>query len=142
MPLTRVALRRGKSAEYKGAILDGIYAAMRETFRVPEDDRFMLIDEYDAENIQHSHNYPGIAHSDDLLIIQLTVNNTRTIEQKKALYASIVEHLTKSPGVRQEDILVNLVEVAKENWSFGAGIAQYAEEPWSPAAGAAQYPED
>ncbi|MGA8772325.1 MAG: tautomerase family protein, partial [Rhodomicrobium sp.] len=92
--------------------------------------------------IQHSHNYPGIAHSDDLLIIQLTVNNTRTIEQKKALYASIVEHLTKSPGVRQEDILVNLVEVAKENWSFGAGIAQYAEEPWSPAAGTAQYPED
>jgi phenylpyruvate tautomerase PptA (4-oxalocrotonate tautomerase family) len=56
------------------------------------------------------------------------VNNTRTIEQKKALYVSIVEKLTKKPGVRQEDILINLVEVAKENWSFGAGIAQYAED--------------
>jgi 4-oxalocrotonate tautomerase len=142
MPLTRVALRRGKSAEYKGAILDGIYAAMRETFRVPEDDRFMLIDEYDAENIQYSYNYPGIVHSDDLLIVQLTVNNTRTIEQKKALYASIVAKLVENPGVRQEDVLINLVEVAKENWSFGAGIAQYAEEPWSPAAGTAQYAED
>jgi phenylpyruvate tautomerase PptA (4-oxalocrotonate tautomerase family) len=128
MPLTRVALRRGKSAEYKRAILDGIYAAMRETFSVPEDDRFMLIDEYDAENILYSYNYPGIAHSDDLLIIQLTVNNTRTVEQKKALYASIVEKLTKNPGVRQEDVLINLVEVAKENWSFGIGVAQYAED--------------
>jgi len=128
MPLTRVALRRGKSAEYKRAILDGIYSAMRETFSVPEDDRFMVIDEYDAENILCSHRYPAIAHSDDLLIIQLTVNNTRTIEQKKALYVSIVEKLTKNPGVRQEDILINLVEVVKEDWSFGAGIAQYAED--------------
>ena len=127
MPLTRVALRRGKSAEYKRAVLDGIYAAMRETFRVPEDDRFMLIDEYDPENIVYSYNYPGMPHSDDLLIIQLTVNNTRTIEQKKALYAKIVENLVKSPGVRQEDVLINLVEVAKENWSFGIGVAQYAE---------------
>ena len=127
MPLTRVALRRGKSAEYKRAILDGIYAAMRETFRVPEDDKFMLIDEYDAENILYSYNYPGVAHSDDLLIIQLTVNNTRTVEQKKALYASIVEKLSENPGVRQEDVLINLVEVAKENWSFGIGVAQYAE---------------
>ena len=127
MPLTRVALRRGKSAEYKRAILHGIYGAMRETFSVPEDDRFMVIDEYDAENIQYSYKYPAIAHSDDLLIIQLTINNTRTVEQKKALYASIVEKLTKNPGVRPEDILINLVEVAKENWSFGAGIAQYAE---------------
>ncbi len=128
MPLTRVALRRGKSAEYKRAILDGIYAAMRESFSVPEDDRFMLIDEYDDENIQYSYNYPGIVHSDDLLIIQLTVNNTRTVEQKKALYAAIVEKLTKNPGVRQEDVLINLVEVAKENWSFGIGVAQYAED--------------
>jgi phenylpyruvate tautomerase PptA (4-oxalocrotonate tautomerase family) len=127
MPLTRVALRRGKSAEYKRAILDSIYAAMRETFSVPEDDRFMLIDEYDAENILYSYNYPGIAHSDDLLIIQLTVNNTRTVEQKKALYASMVEKLAQNPGVRQEDVLINLVEVAKENWSFGIGVAQYAE---------------
>ncbi len=95
MPLTRVALRRGKSAEYKHAILDGIYAAMIETFSVPEDDRFMLIDEYDTENILYSYSYPAIAHSDDLLIIQLTVNNTRTVEQKKALYASIVDKLTK-----------------------------------------------
>jgi len=127
MPLTRVALRRGKSAEYKRAILDGIYAAMREIFSVPEDDRFMLIDEYDADNIQYSYTYPSIEHSDDLLIIQLTVNNTRTIEQKKALYASIVEKLIENPGVRQEDVLINLVEVAKENWSFGIGVAQYAE---------------
>ncbi len=127
MPLSRVALRRGKSAEYKRAVLDGIHAALRDVFSVPEDDQFMLIDEYDAENILYSYTYPNIPHSDDLLIIQLTVNDTRTLEQKKALYARIVENLGKNPGVRQEDVLINLVEVAKENWSFGIGVAQYAE---------------
>jgi 4-oxalocrotonate tautomerase len=126
MPLARVALRRGKSAEYKRAILDGIHAALREIFNVPDNDRFMLVDEYDAENILHSYEYPDIPHSDELVIIQLTVNNTRTLEQKKALYMCIVEKLTQKPGIRQEDVLINLVEVAKENWSFGAGLAQYA----------------
>jgi 4-oxalocrotonate tautomerase len=127
MPLSRVALRRGKSAEYKRAVLDGIQAALHDVFSVPEDDKFMLIDEYDADNILYSYSYPNITHSDDLLIIQLTVNNTRTLDQKKALYARIVENLAKNPGVRQEDVLINLVEVAKENWSFGLGVAQYAE---------------
>jgi 4-oxalocrotonate tautomerase len=127
MPLSRVALRRGKSAEYKRAVLDGIQAALHDVFSVPEDDKFMLIDEYDADNILYSYSYPNITHSDDLLIIQLTVNNTRTIDQKKALYARIVENLVKKPGVRQEDVLINIVEVAKENWSFGLGVAQYAE---------------
>jgi 4-oxalocrotonate tautomerase len=126
MPLTRVALRRGKSAEYKRAVLDGVHAALREIFNIPDDDKFMLINEYDSENILHSYNYPNIPHSDDLLIIQLVVNNTRTVEQKKALYARIVENLAESPGVRQEDVVINLVEVAKENWSFGVGVAQYA----------------
>jgi phenylpyruvate tautomerase PptA (4-oxalocrotonate tautomerase family) len=127
MPLTRVALRRGKSHDYKRAILDGVYLAMRETFNVPEDDRFMLVDEYDAENFLYGEHYFGYARSNDLVIIQLTVSNTRTVEQKKALFARITEELANNPGVRREDVFINLVEVAKENWSFGNGLAQYAD---------------
>ena len=126
MPLVRVALRRGKPAEYKHAILDGIYTSMREVFNVPDEDKFMLLDEYDAENMAYSRTYFGIARSDDLVIIQITANNTRTVEQKKALFASIAGKLAKKPGVRKEDVFINLVEVVKENWSFGNGIAQYA----------------
>jgi 4-oxalocrotonate tautomerase len=60
------------------------------------------------------------------VIIQITANNTRTVEQKKAFFARIAELLSQNPGLRKQDIFINLIEVAKENWSFGNGIAQYA----------------
>ncbi len=126
MPLVRVALRKGKSSAYKRAILDRVYEAMRESFGVPDEDRFMLIDEHEEADFVYSRTYLGIARDDDLVIIQITANNTRTVEQKKALFAAIAEKLTRDPGIRPENIMINLVEVAKENWSFGHGIAQYA----------------
>jgi phenylpyruvate tautomerase PptA (4-oxalocrotonate tautomerase family) len=126
MPLTRVSLLKGKPPEYRQAILDGLYQAMRESFGVPENDRFMLIEEHDKSNFIYGAYYLGIARDDDLVIIQITVNNTRGLEQKKALFARIAEILAKSPGIRPQNILVNLAEVPKENWSFGNGIAQYA----------------
>jgi 4-oxalocrotonate tautomerase len=126
MPLTRVSLLNGKPPEYRKAILDGLYQAMRETFRVPEEDRFMLIEEYEKSNFDYGKNYLGIARDDDLVIIQITVNNTRSPEQKKSLFARIAELLARSPDIRPENILINLLEVPKENWSFGNGIAQYA----------------
>jgi 4-oxalocrotonate tautomerase len=128
MPLTRVALRRGKPAPYRQAILDGLYEAMRETFNVPEDDFFMLVTEHDAADFRCSPGYLGIARSDDLVIVQLTVSNTRGIAQKRALYRRIVEKLAAAPGVRPEDVFINLVETLPENWSFGHGLAQYAAE--------------
>ena len=128
MPLSRVSLRRGKPAAHRQAILDGVYRAMRAVFDVPDEDRFMTITEHDEDNFSYSKSYLGIARSDDLVMIQLTVNNTRTLEKKKALYRAIVENLTADPGLRPEDILINLIEVLPENWSFGNGIAQYAPD--------------
>jgi phenylpyruvate tautomerase PptA (4-oxalocrotonate tautomerase family) len=126
MPLTRISLRRGKPSAYRQAIRDGVYAAMRETFDVPEDDRFMLVTEHDEADFVYGAKYLGIARSDDLVIIQLTVSNTRTAAQKKALFKRIAERLANEPGLRPQDVFINLVEVAKENGSFGNGEAQYA----------------
>ena len=126
MPLTRVSLLKGKPPEYRKAILDALYQAMRDSFGVPDDDRFMLIEELDKSNFDYGKNYLGIARDDGLVIIQITVNNTRGVEQKKALFARIAELLAKNPGIRPENILISLLEVPKENWSFGNGIAQYA----------------
>ena len=126
MPLTHIALRRGKPAAYRQAILDGIYAAMRETFDVPEDDRFMTVTQHDPDDFLYGRSYLGIERSNDLVLIQLTVSNTRTLEQKKALFSAIAKKLGDNPGIRPQDVFVNLVEVAKENWSFGHGLAQYA----------------
>jgi 4-oxalocrotonate tautomerase len=126
MPLVRVSLRKGKSDDYKKAIGDGVYRAMREAFNIPEEDRFVVVSEHSESEFQFSETYLDIARSDDLVIIQITANNGRTVEQKKALFARIAELLSEKPGLRKEDIFVNLVEVAKENWSFGNGVAQYA----------------
>ncbi|GIQ77167.1 tautomerase family protein [Bradyrhizobium sp. RD5-C2] len=125
MPLTRVSLRRGKPAAYRKAILESLYRAMRETFDVPEGDRFMTISEHDDDDFAYGAAYLGIRRSDDLVIIQITVSNTRPVTQKQKLYRRIAERLTESPGLRTEDIFINLVEVLPENWSFGNGEAQY-----------------
>ena len=98
---------------------------MRETFTVPEGDRFMTISEHDDDDFVYGPDYLGIQRSDDLVMIQITVSNTRTVEQKQQLYRRIVERLTESPGLRAEDIFINLVEVLPENWSFGHVAAQY-----------------
>ncbi|MBB6559042.1 phenylpyruvate tautomerase PptA (4-oxalocrotonate tautomerase family) [Acidovorax soli] len=126
MPLLHIALRAGKPEAYRKALCDNLYRALRETFNVPEDDEFMVITEHDAANFRYSPTYLGVARSDDLVFIQITANNTRTLEQKKALYQRITQLLGENPGVRPEDVFISLVEVAKENWSFGHGLAQYA----------------
>ena len=128
MPLVRVSLRKGKPAAYRKAILDGIYQAMISTFNVPNDDRFMVINEHDEPDFSYSPTYFNIARTDDLILIQLTVSNTRNVEQKKALFRRIVDNLKASPGVRPEDVFINLVEVDPANWSFGHGIAQYVAD--------------
>ncbi|HEY3598196.1 MAG TPA: tautomerase family protein [Paraburkholderia sp.] len=127
MPLTRIALRAGKPAAYRQALTESIQRALVETFNVPEDDTFMAITEHDAHNLVFDRRYLGIDRSDDFVLIQIVVSNTRTLEQKKALYKRIADHLAERPGVRREDVFINLVEVSKEDWSFGNGVAQYME---------------
>ena len=126
MPLVRIALRRGKSPVHLAALRNGIYQAMRDTFNVPEDDRFILVSQHAADEFDYHPNYLGIARSDDLVIVQIVCNAGRTVEKKQALYRRIADNLGADPGLRPEDVLINLVEVAKENWSFGNGVAQYA----------------
>ena len=125
MPLLHISLRAGKPEAYRQAIFDSLYRAMRETLNVPEDDQFMTITEHDAANFRYGNAY-GVARSADVVYIQITVFDTRTVEQKKALFRRIAELLGESPGIRPEDVFVSLVEVAKENWSLGNGLAQYA----------------
>ena len=126
MPLIRISLRSGKPATYRRAIADSVYEALRETFNVPVNDFFTTVSEHDTDDLLYDPRYFNIDRTDDLVVIQLTVSNTRTVDQKKALYRRIVERLGKSAGLRPQDVFINLLEVAKENWSFGNGEAQYA----------------
>src|SRR5947208_7691296 len=98
---------------------------MREALKVAEDDQSMTITEHDAANFRYGAAF-GIARSDDLVFVQITVFDTRTVEEKKALFRRIAELLAESPGIRPEDVFVNILEAAKENWSVGLGVAQFA----------------
>lgn len=127
MPLVRIALPSGKPPNFARAVSQGVHQALVDIFGVPADDMFQIISEHaPGTHLVRPGSYLGIEYSDDLTIIQITANDTRTLEQKKALYARIAENLSKDAGLRREDVLISLVEVKKENWSFGNGVAQYA----------------
>ncbi|HEX7922286.1 MAG TPA: tautomerase family protein [Bradyrhizobium sp.] len=126
MPFVRIDLKRGKSAEYRKTLGEIVYKAMRELINVPENDKFQVITEHDRGDLNYADNYLGNNYSDDLILIQITLNAGRTVEMKKAFYKRIVDDFQRQLQGRPDDIFINLVEVAKENWSFGNGIAQYA----------------
>lgn len=126
MPLVRISVLEGKQQSYLQKIGDAVHRAMVETISVPPQDRFQLITEHTKSHFIYDPSYLNIRRSDDLVIIQITLNQGRTLEAKKAFYKKLAELLHQELNLRKEDVLVSLVEVAKENWSFGNGEAQYA----------------
>jgi len=126
MPLVRIDLQTGKDAAYRQKAGQIVYEAMVACTGVPKDDHFQIIGEHAADNFIFDPNYLGIHRSNDLIMIQIVFNEGRAVEQKRALYKAIADGLATSLNVRPEDVFINLVEVKKENWSFGNGVAQYA----------------
>jgi phenylpyruvate tautomerase PptA (4-oxalocrotonate tautomerase family) len=127
MPLVRISLRQGTSPAYRQAIADGVHRAMVESLAIPPDDRFQVINEYAAENLLYDPGYIGIQRSDRVIFVQITMSAGRKPQQKRKLYKRMAEILADSPGLRPQDLVVNLVEVSWENWSFGNGDAQYMD---------------
>jgi len=126
MPLARIDLPAGKSAEYRRRVADVVYEAVIKALNAPEGDRFQVISERTPDSLLIDPTYLGIDRTEDALIVQLTLNEGRTLEAKKAFYRAIADGLHERVGLRREDVVINLVEVKKENWSFGNGVAQYA----------------
>lgn len=126
MPLVRISLMKGKSAGYGKQVGQIVYQAMMDTINVPAKDRFQVITEHDKDSLIYDPSYLDIPRTDGIIVIQVTLNEGRTVELKKKFYAAIADNLHKQLGVRREDVFISLVEVKKENWSFGNGIAQYA----------------
>jgi 4-oxalocrotonate tautomerase len=127
MPLVRISLRKGKSEQYRRAIADGVHQAMVESVDAPAQDRFQVITEYSPNDLIYDPSYLGIERSDDVVFVQITLSAGRKPPQKRKFYQRIAELLGKNPGVRAQDLVINLVEVAWENWSFGNGEAQYTQ---------------
>src|SRR4051812_1070990 len=127
MPLVRIDLIRGKPAALRKQVGEIVYTAMREVINVPADDKFQIITKHGPDEINVADSYVGNSYKSDIILIQITMNAGRTVEMKKTFSKRIADDLHDRLNVRREDVVINLVEVAKENWSFGSGVAQYAE---------------
>src|SRR6202048_1150845 len=127
MPLARIDLAEGKTANYRRAIGEVVYDAMVEVLKAPKDDRFQVITEHPAQDFIFDPSYLGIQRSKDCVFIQLTLNTGRTVDQQRAFYKAIADGLHERLSLRWEDAFISLVEVSKENWSFGNGEVQYAK---------------
>jgi 4-oxalocrotonate tautomerase len=128
MPLVRISLLKGKPASYRREVGDAVHQAMVETINVPVDDRFQLVAEHEPEDFAFDREYLGIHRTRDLVMVQITLGAGRSLAQKRALFRAIAARLGAALQIRPEDVWINLVETAKENWSFGNGLASYAPE--------------
>ncbi len=127
MPLVQISFMRGKPEGFGKKIGDVVYRTMIDTVNVPAKDNFQVITEHDKNGLIYDSSYLEIQRTDGVIFIQITLNEGRTVELKKAFYKTVAERLNKELGIRMEDVFIGLIEVKKENWSFGNGIAQYAQ---------------
>jgi phenylpyruvate tautomerase PptA (4-oxalocrotonate tautomerase family) len=125
MPFVRIDLSNKHPEGFSQQVGDIVYAAMRQTINVPENDKFQVITRHESNELVAPANYLGIDYSGEIIFIQVTLNTGRTTEMKKAFYKEICDGLVEKLNVRPQDIVINLVEVDKENWSFGNGEMQY-----------------
>jgi len=127
MPLVRIDLAQGTSLEYRKSIAEGVHRAMVEALAVPEEDRFQVVTEHPPGGIIFSKSYLGVPHSDKIVLVQITLSTGRKPQQKRRFFKRVVELLSASSGVAPQDVIINLVEVGWENWSFGNGDAHYMD---------------
>lgn len=129
MPLVRIDFLEGKSERYRAQVGDILYRTLVDVLKVPEHDRFQVITEHTKAGLPFDREYLGIPRSDDCIIVQITLNSGRSTELKQRFYQALADRLHEGVQIRKEDVLINLVEVPKENWSFGNGEAQYVTPP-------------
>jgi phenylpyruvate tautomerase PptA (4-oxalocrotonate tautomerase family) len=126
MPFVRIDLSKKHPEGFAQQVGEIVYEVMTGHINVPIDDKFQVITEHESQELVMPKSYLGIEYSEDIIFIQVTLNEGRTTEMKKKFYKTICECMVEKLKVRPQDIVINLVEVNKENWSFGNGEMQYA----------------
>ena len=125
MPLVRISVLQGPEG-WGRKVGQVVYRTMVDTIDVPRNDNFQVITEHSRDTLVFDRGYLDIPRTDGFVSIQITLSEGRSLEKKRLLYRTLAERLQRELGVRPEDVFVNLIEVKKENWSFGNGLASYA----------------
>ncbi|MCE2866722.1 MAG: tautomerase family protein [Oxalobacteraceae bacterium] len=127
MPLVRINLSKSASAETVRTVSEVVYDAMINVANVPANDKFQIINRHaDDELVYPAEGYLGVTYTPGIVFIQVTWNAGRTIEVKKAFYKAVAEGIATKAGIRIQDVFISLIDVAREDWSFGNGEMQYA----------------
>ena len=126
MPLVRIDIPADTSPTEAAALSRAVHQALVQLFGVPQDDLFHVIARRAPGELVCSPKYLGIEHSDKVAFVQVACSPGRTVGQKEALYAKIAADVASTTGFKADDVIINLVETSRENWSFGRGLAQYA----------------
>jgi phenylpyruvate tautomerase PptA (4-oxalocrotonate tautomerase family) len=124
MPFARIDLNKGKTPEYRATLADVVYEGIVGVLKAPDGDRFIVVNEHEPENLIYDPNFLGFARTPDFVLIQVTSTVGNDKESKFAFYRYIADGLSSKLGIRQEDIMINMVFVDKADWSFGNG------QPW------------
>ncbi len=124
MPFARIDLAQGKTPEYRATVANVVYEAIVGVLKAPDGDRFIVVNEHKPENLIYDPDFLGMKRSPDFILIQVTSTVGNVKEQKLAFYRQIVDELDSKLGVRPDDVMINMVFVDREDWSFGKG------QPW------------
>ena len=122
MPLVTLTIRKGKSSEFKSAVLGAVHSALIAS-GVPEKDRFQRVLELSSDDFRFDPEYPDLTarRTDDFILIEILLSVGRSLKVKKKILADILTDLSKTPGLDGENVMVCLREILWENWSFGGG---------------------
>jgi 4-oxalocrotonate tautomerase len=119
MPLTQIFFKGDRPESFRRAVSEGVHRAMVEAYNVPASGKFHVVTQVKDADLFFDQTYAGVQRSSNFIFIQLTAANTRITDQKQAFFKRTAELLGQDPGIRTEDIAIDIVENAKENWFFG-----------------------
>ena len=121
MPFIRTCVHKDTPAAQRQSIVDGIHQALVDSIGMPADELFNLVTDYDSQQFFYSRTFNGVARSDAVVVIEITLRRGRSDAMKRALYAGISQNLEKNAGVAPSDVFIFMHENDYSDWSVGGG---------------------
>jgi phenylpyruvate tautomerase PptA (4-oxalocrotonate tautomerase family) len=126
VPLVRIDVQQGRSAEELRLLADTVQEVLLDVFAAPPRDRYQIITEHPVGHIIAEDTGLGFERSDGVTVIQI-FQQGRNETQKKATYAALADRLSAVCGVKPTDLIVSVTANERADWSFGLGRAQFLE---------------
>lgn len=119
MAIVRVDFSTKQPAEFAPTVSRVINACMQQVLGVSPTENYIVCQAYPAEAILHAPDICSTERLEKIAFIQITLNQGRSAELKRKFFKQLGAELMETGYLKVEDMFINLVEVASENWSFG-----------------------